>query len=67
MKKFEVTFQPSGKRGEIHEGKTILEASQELGVQIESLCGGEKTFGKYKVKLLAGELSPFTDKYAKFR
>jgi uncharacterized 2Fe-2S/4Fe-4S cluster protein (DUF4445 family) len=47
MKKFKVTFGPSGKRGEIREGKTILEASRELGVQIESLCGGEKTFGKW--------------------
>ncbi|MBM4277476.1 MAG: DUF4445 domain-containing protein [Deltaproteobacteria bacterium] len=66
MKKFEVTFQPSGKRGEIHEEKTILEASRELGVQIESLCGGEKTCGKCKVKLLEGELSPFTDEEGKF-
>jgi uncharacterized 2Fe-2S/4Fe-4S cluster protein (DUF4445 family) len=62
-----MTFEPSGKRGEIHEGKTILEAPRELGVQIESLAGGEKTFGKCKVKLLAGELSPFTDEQAKFR
>jgi uncharacterized 2Fe-2S/4Fe-4S cluster protein (DUF4445 family) len=62
-----MTFEPSGKRGEIREGKTILEASRELGVQIESLCGGEKTFGKCKVKLLAGELSLFTDEQAKFR
>jgi len=67
MKKFKVTFQPSGKRGEIHEEKTILEASRELGGQIESLCGGEKTCGKCKVKLLEGELSPFTDEEAKFR
>lgn len=66
MKKFKVTFQPSGKRGEIHEEKTILEASRELGVQIESLCGGEKICGKCKAKLLEGELSPFTDEEAKF-
>ena len=66
MKIFKVTFQPSGKRGEIHEEKTILEASRELGVQIESLCGGEKTCGKCKAKLLEGELSPFTDEEAKF-
>ncbi|MDI7260171.1 MAG: ASKHA domain-containing protein [Thermodesulfobacteriota bacterium] len=66
MKKFKVTFQPSGKRGEIHKGKTILEASRELGVQIESLCGGEKTCGKCKVKMLEGELSSFTDEEAKF-
>lgn len=66
MKKFKVTFQPSGKRGEILEGKTILEAARELGVWIESLCGGEKTCGKCKARLLEGELSPFTDEEAKF-
>jgi uncharacterized 2Fe-2S/4Fe-4S cluster protein (DUF4445 family) len=47
MKKFQAIFQPSGKRGKIHEGKTLLEASRELGVQIESLCGGEKTSGNW--------------------
>jgi len=66
MKKFRVTFQPSGKRDEMLEGKTILEASRELGVQIESLCGGERSCGKCKVKVLEGDLSPFTDEEAKF-
>jgi len=65
MKKFKVTLQPSGKRGAIHEEKTILGTSRELGVQIESLCGGEKTWGKCKAKLLEGELSSFTDEQAK--
>ena len=66
MKKYQVIFQPSGKRGEIQEGKTILEASRELGVEIESLCGGEKTCGKCKVKLLEGKVSPFTQEEAQF-
>lgn len=66
MKKFRVVFQPSGRSGEILEGKTILEASRELGVGIESVCGGEKTCGKCKVKWLEGKLSPFTDEESKF-
>jgi uncharacterized 2Fe-2S/4Fe-4S cluster protein (DUF4445 family) len=61
-----VVFQPSGIEGEIQEGKTILEASQELGAGIESLCGGNKTCGKCRVKVLGGKLSPFTDEEAKW-
>lgn len=66
MKTIKVIFQPSGKRGEIQEGKTILEASRELGVGIESLCGGRQTCGKCKIKILEGEFSPFTAEEAKF-
>jgi len=66
MKKYQVIFQPSGGRGEVLERKNILEASKELGVGIESLCGGIRTCGKCKVKLVEGRLSPFTDEEAKF-
>jgi len=65
MKKFEIIFQPSGIRGEVSRAKSILEASRELGVEIESLCGGVGGCGKCKVKLLGGSLSPFTDEEAK--
>ncbi len=48
-KKHKVIFQPSGSRGEIEEGKTILQAAQSLGVDIEALCGNKKVCGKCKV------------------
>ena len=48
------------------EAKSILEASRELGVEIESLCGGRRACGKCKVKLVEGSLSAFTDDEAKF-
>ncbi len=54
MKKYKVIFQPSGRRGEIEEGKTILEAAQALGVDIEALCGGKKVCGKCKVRIEEG-------------
>jgi uncharacterized 2Fe-2S/4Fe-4S cluster protein (DUF4445 family) len=66
VKKFHVLFQPSGRKGEVEEGKTILEVSRELDAGIESVCGGEKTCGKCKIKLVEGHLSPFTDEEAKF-
>ncbi len=53
-KKYKVIFQPSGSRGEIEEGKTILEAAQSLGVDIEALCGNKKVCGKCKVRIEEG-------------
>jgi uncharacterized 2Fe-2S/4Fe-4S cluster protein (DUF4445 family) len=54
MKKYRVIFQPSGRRGEIEEGKTLLEAAQMLGVDIEGLCGNKKVCGKCKVRIEEG-------------
>jgi uncharacterized 2Fe-2S/4Fe-4S cluster protein (DUF4445 family) len=53
-KKYKVIFQPSGRRGEVEEGKTILEAAQALGVDIEGLCGNKKVCGKCKVRIEEG-------------
>jgi uncharacterized 2Fe-2S/4Fe-4S cluster protein (DUF4445 family) len=65
-KKYRVVFQPSGRKGEVTGGKTVIEASRELGIEIESLCGGVRNCGKCKIKLVEGHLSPFTDEEAKF-
>jgi uncharacterized 2Fe-2S/4Fe-4S cluster protein (DUF4445 family) len=49
-----VIFQPSGSRGDIDDGKTIMEASRELGVDIEGICGEKATCGKCKVRIEEG-------------
>jgi uncharacterized 2Fe-2S/4Fe-4S cluster protein (DUF4445 family) len=54
IKKHKVIFQPSGRRGEVEEGKTLLEAAQSLGVDIEALCGNKKVCGKCKVRIEEG-------------
>ncbi|MBI5057132.1 MAG: DUF4445 domain-containing protein [Nitrospirae bacterium] len=54
MKKYRVIFQPSGRRGEVEEGKTLLESAQLLGVDIEGLCGSKKVCGKCKVRIEEG-------------
>lgn len=54
MKKHKVIFQPSGRRGEVEDGKTLLEAAQSLGVDIEGLCGKKKVCGKCKVRIEEG-------------
>src|SRR5512139_3067086 len=58
-KKHKVIFQPSGRRGEVEEGKTILEAAQALGVDIETLCGEKKVCGKCKVRIEEGFFEKF--------
>jgi uncharacterized 2Fe-2S/4Fe-4S cluster protein (DUF4445 family) len=55
-----VIFQPSGRRGYIDEGETIMEASQELGVDLESVCGGRATCGKCKVRIEEGSLKKYS-------
>ncbi|HET6513715.1 MAG TPA: ASKHA domain-containing protein [Thermodesulfovibrionales bacterium] len=54
MARHRVIFQPSGRRGEVEEGKTLLEAAQSLGVDIEALCGNKKVCGKCKVRIEDG-------------
>ncbi|MFC1986494.1 ASKHA domain-containing protein [Chloroflexota bacterium] len=49
-----VIFQPSGRRVSISSGKTIKEASKQLGVDIEGTCGEKGTCGKCKVRIENG-------------
>lgn len=49
--KFEVDFQPIGKRVAIGAGSTILEAVQEAGVGISAICGGEGSCDACRVRL----------------
>ncbi|MFH1116614.1 MAG: ASKHA domain-containing protein [Pseudomonadota bacterium] len=52
--KHRVTFQPAGRRGLIDEGTTLIEASLQLGANIEALCGGMKICGKCRVRIEDG-------------
>lgn len=56
---YQVIFQPSGRRGRVEDGKNLLEASRELGVDIEAICGGAKKCGKCKVKIEEGFFEKF--------
>ena len=57
---YNVIFQPSGRRGKVAEGKTLLTASHKLGVDIEAPCGAHKVCGKCKVKLETGYFEKFS-------
>lgn len=59
MKKYQVIFQPSGRRGLVIGAKTIIEASRELRVEIEPIFRGERICEKCKVKLEKGFFERF--------
>lgn len=50
----QIVFQPSGRRGEIEAGKSVLEAARTLGVGIEAACGGVRVCGKCRVIVETG-------------
>ena len=54
-----VIFQPSGRRGEVPTGITVIEASRLLGVDIETLCGQKKSCGKCMVRIEDGKFAKY--------
>ena len=54
-----IIFQPSGRRGEVANGVTVIEASRQLGVDIETLCGEKRVCGKCKIRIEEGYFEKF--------
>ena len=52
-----VVFLPSGKRGRFPLGTPLLQAARELGVDIDSVCGGRGICGRCQVVVAAGEFA----------
>jgi uncharacterized 2Fe-2S/4Fe-4S cluster protein (DUF4445 family) len=44
-----IALMPSGRRGAVPAGTTLLDAARLLGVEIESICGGRQTCGKCQI------------------
>ena len=51
---YQVIFMPSGRRGLFKGGESLLDAARQLGVEIESICGGRLTCAKCKVRVEEG-------------
>lgn len=49
-----VIFMPSGRRGRVPAGTSLLDAARQVGVEIESICGGRLVCGKCKVQIEEG-------------
>ncbi|MEM1074461.1 MAG: ASKHA domain-containing protein [Pseudomonadota bacterium] len=52
-----VVFTPSGKRGRFPEGTPILTAARQLGVDLDSVCGGRGICSKCQITPSYGEFS----------
>lgn len=52
-----VVFTPSGKRGHFPLGTSVLDAARELGVDVDSVCGGRGICGRCQILAPIGEFS----------
>jgi uncharacterized 2Fe-2S/4Fe-4S cluster protein (DUF4445 family) len=52
-----VVFTPSGKRGRFALGTPLLQAARELGVDVDSVCGGRALCGRCQVLVMEGEFA----------
>jgi uncharacterized 2Fe-2S/4Fe-4S cluster protein (DUF4445 family) len=59
QEKYLVVFQPSGRQDYVPAGKILLDAAREMGVEIESICGGQQTCGKCKVVADVGHFQKY--------
>ena len=59
--RWDIDFEPIGRRGPSRADATLLEAARDLGIDLINLCGGEGRCGRCRVQPTAGELSPVTD------
>ena len=52
-----VVFMPSGRRGTFPPGTDLLSAARDLGVDLDSVCGGRAVCGRCQVRLSVGEFA----------
>ena len=56
-KSAKIVFTPSGKRGEFPVGTPVLDAARQLGVDVDSVCGGRALCGRCQVTPTEGEFA----------
>jgi uncharacterized 2Fe-2S/4Fe-4S cluster protein (DUF4445 family) len=54
---YQAIFLPSGRRGRVPAGETLLDAARQMGVDIESICGGRLTCAKCVVRVEEGDFA----------
>src|SRR5690606_3128297 len=65
MSSCQVVFTPSGRRGEVLRGTTVLEAARILGVDLDTVCGGRGICGRCQVVQGTNPAVPFrTDAFS---
>ncbi len=58
---YTIDFEPVGRRVSISADQTVLDAAQQAGVELASICNGEGTCGKCRIQLMTGHLTPLKD------
>ena len=56
-KECKVVFTPSGKRGYFDKGTSLLGAARQLGVDVDSVCGGRALCGRCQIEVTEGDFS----------
>ena len=57
QEKVKIVFTPSGKRGAFEIGTKVLDAARQLGVDIDSVCGGRAICGRCQINVLVGDFA----------
>ena len=60
QKRFEIDFEPIGRRIDVDSGANLLDAAREAGIDLASLCGGSGLCDSCRIQIMTGEVSPAT-------
>lgn len=57
---YKIDFEPVGRRVQVQQGTTLLQAARDAGVGLAAICGGTGTCGRCRVQVQSGQVSPPT-------
>jgi uncharacterized 2Fe-2S/4Fe-4S cluster protein (DUF4445 family) len=57
VNQYRVVFTPSGKRGSFPEGTNLLAAARQLGVDLDSVCGGRGICSRCQIEIAQGSFA----------
>jgi len=57
IKKAKIIFTPSGRQGEVATGTNLLQAARQMGVDIDSVCGGRAMCGRCQIDVGEGQFA----------
>ena len=52
-----IVFTPSGRQGQVTKGTNLLQAARQLGVDIDSVCGGRAMCGRCQIDVGEGQFA----------
>ena len=57
MSEVKIVFTPSGRQGQIARGTNLLQAARQLGVDVDSVCGGRAMCGRCQIDVGEGQFA----------